>query len=198
MEFDIRVVEGHGIVFHDRTLDRMTGCSGVVEKQTLASLRSLKLPKGERIPLLSEVLDLLKGKASAQIELKGPGSGPVVAAAITDALASGWQRESFLVSSFYNDELVAFKERVPQIPLGILPRGYPQNCIEVAKQLGAVSVHLDINSVKPDRVNELHDAGLRVFVYTVNDLADIRAMKGVGVDGIFSDFPDRVVAVTRE
>jgi glycerophosphoryl diester phosphodiesterase len=198
IEFDIRIVEGHAIVFHDRTLDRMAGCSGVVEKQTLAMLRSLKLPKGETIPLLSEVLALLKGKASAQVELKGPGSGPIVAQIITDALKNGWQEDSFLVSSFDQNELIAFKERAPQIPLGILPRGYPLNSIEVAKQMGAVSVHLNLDVVTPARVQELHTAGLRVFVYTVNDVEDIRAMKKIGVDGIFSDFPDRVLAVASE
>lgn len=194
VEFDVRIVEGQAIVFHDRTLDRMAQCPGVVEKQTLATIRSLLLPKGEKIPLLTETLDLLRGRASAQIELKGPGSGSIVGDVLLQSLSDGWSRESILVSSFDQDELLAFKKKAPEIPLGLLTYGYPLNCIEIAKRLGAYSVHLHIDSVRSSRIQDLHGAGLKVFVYTVNDPADIRSLKGLGVDGIFSDFPDRVLA----
>jgi glycerophosphoryl diester phosphodiesterase len=194
VEFDVRIVEGHAIVFHDRTLDRMAQTRGVVEKQSLAKIRSLKLPKGETIPLLAEALTCMKGKASAQIELKGPGSGAIVGEMLKQALSDGWSRESLLVSSFDQDELLTFKKCAPEIPLGLLTYGYPLNCVEIARHLGVFSVHLNIDSVRQSRVQELHTAGFKVFVYTVNEPADIESMKGLGVDGIFSDFPDRVLS----
>ena len=197
VEFDVRVVEGQAIIFHDRTLNRMANCAGVVEKQTTDRIRSLTLPKGEKIPFLTEILTYLQGKASAQIELKGPSSGIVTAECVLQAITQGWLPSSFIVSSFDQDELIAFKKRAPAIPLGLLTYGYPLNCVQIAKKMGVFSVHLHIDSVTERRIQELHAAGLRVFVYTVNDLADIQLMKNMGVDGIFSDFPDRVISSLR-
>ena len=193
IELDVRVVEGEAIIFHDRTLARRARCGGVVEKQSLTYLRSLDVGKGERIPLLSEVLELVKGRAALQIELKGGGSASIVAAIISGCLIEGWLPESFLISSFEYKEIAEIKRLQPAIPVGLLPRGYPDNLVEVAHALGAVSVHLSIDSVIPTRIKELHAAGLKVFVYTVNDPVDLTALRAAGIDGVFTDFPERVI-----
>jgi glycerophosphoryl diester phosphodiesterase len=192
IECDARVVEDTAIVFHDRTLQRMTGSSGVVSKQSLAHLRSLQLPKGETIPLLTEVLSKLHGKASLQIELKGPKSGSVVGRELIRALQQGWDAESFLVSSFDYEELQIFKDIAPTIPLGLLTYGYPLNCQGIAQTFGVRSVHLHIDSTTEKRVSELRKAGYKVFVYTVNDEEDIQWVRSIGANGVFSDYPDRV------
>jgi len=197
VEFDVRVVEETPIVFHDRTLTRMTHSHGIVEKQTLASIRALSLPNGEKIPLLREVLDALRAKACAQIELKGPGSGEATASTLRQALQEGWSPTCFIVSSFDQQELASFAALAPEIPLGLLTYGYPLNCVEIARKLKAVSVHLHLDAVSHGRIKELHDAGFKVFVYTVNDPNDITTVLELGVDGIFSDFPDRVLQVLR-
>ena len=189
----MRVVEGTPIVFHDRTLTRMTHARGLVEKQSLASVRALSLPNGEKIPLLSEVLDLVKGKATVQIELKGPGSGAATASVLNQNLLEGWSPTSFLVSSFDQQELSSFTSQAPQIPLGLLTYGYPLGCVEMARKFNVVSVHLHHDAVRPVRIKELQEFGFKVFVYTVNDLDEIQNMLNLGVDGIFSDFPDRVI-----
>lgn len=196
IEFDVRVVEGQAIVFHDRTLNRMANCFGIVERQSAERIRALTLPKGEKIPFLTEALAYLKDKASVQIELKGPGSGVVTAECVVQAATQGWPQSSFLVSSFDQDELLVFKGKAPGIPLGLLTYGYPVNCIQIAKTLGVISVHLHIDSVTEKRIQDLHSEGLKVFVYTVNEPADIQLMKNMGVDGIFSDFPDRVISLS--
>jgi glycerophosphoryl diester phosphodiesterase len=97
------------------------------------------------------------------------------------------------VSSFDHEELLACKKVAPSIPLGVLLYGYPINTPEIARAIGAYSVHLNLEMITPKRVSTLHQAGLKVFVYTVNELSDIQAMRSVGVDGVFSDFPDRVI-----
>jgi glycerophosphoryl diester phosphodiesterase len=198
VEFDVRVVEGEPIVFHDRSLQRMANVPGVVEKQTLKRIRSLKLAKDQSIPLLSEVLDLLRGKACAQIELKGVGSGVVTALALLKALQEGWDASRFLVSSFDHSELLAFRVTAPVFPIGLLTYGYPMACVENAQKIGAVSVHLHLDAVTEDRVKQIHAAGLKVFVYTVNDPADMRELATLGVDGIFTDFPERAVFLSGD
>jgi glycerophosphoryl diester phosphodiesterase len=193
IECDVRIVEGQPVVFHDRTLKRMTGEPGLIASQSLAHVRSLSLPLGERIPLLTEVLDEFKASASLQIELKGPESGLLVALELLKAVQSGWTTQSLLVSSFDYEELSRFRHAAPSIPIGLLTYGYPLRCIELAKELGASSVHLHIDAVSSKRIRDLQSAGLKVFVYTANDPSDIAHLKSLRVDGIFSDFPERVL-----
>lgn len=193
IECDARVVENRAVIFHDRTLQRMTGVAGVVSKQRLEYVRSLFLPYAERIPLLSEVLQQLQGRCSLQIELKGASSGRIVAQELTSALDQGWSAESLLVSSFDYEELRAFQRVSPQIPIGLLVYGYPLNCLGIAQELKAHSVHLHIDSVSKQRVSKLQAAGYRVFVFTANEPEDITELLSLGVDGIFSDFPERVL-----
>jgi glycerophosphoryl diester phosphodiesterase len=193
VEFDVRVVQGEPIVFHDRSLQRLAHTSGIIERQTLERIRSIRLAKDQGIPLLSEVLDLLRGRACAQVELKGAGSGVVTALALLKALQEGWDASQFLVSSFDHSELLAFRATAPIIPIGLLTYGYPMVCIENAQKIGAMSVHLHLDAVTEDRVKQIHAAGFKVFVYTVNDPEDMRELVALGVDGIFTDFPDRAV-----
>ena len=80
------------------------------------------------------------------------------------------------------------------VPIGILLYGYPINTPDIARVLGAYSVHLDVDTVTPKRVGTLHELGFKVFVYTVNEPNDIAAMRAIGVDGVFSDYPDRVLS----
>lgn len=193
IECDARVVEGKAVIFHDRTLKRMTGESGIVASQSLERIKSLSLPHGEKIPFLAEVLQEFKTLASLQIELKGADSGLTVALELLKALEHGWTNQSLLVSSFDYEELKAFHHAAPSIPIGLLTYGYPLQCIEIAREFGAFSVHLHLDSVSAKRVRDLRSAGFKVFVYTVNEPSDITLMHTLGVDGVFSDFPDRVL-----
>lgn len=192
IELDVRLVEGVPVVFHDRILKRITGRSGVVEKQSLDLIRSLDAGRGEKIPLLSEVLALAQGKASLQVELKSANAAAATANLIAEALAHGAVPESFLISSFERGETATFKRILPEVPTGLLIHGYPRNVVEQAQEISAVSVHINLDAVTPYRVQEIHDAGLKVFVYTVNDLLDLAHVKSLGVDGVFTDFPDRI------
>lgn len=197
IECDVRKVEDHLVVFHDRTLSRLTGTQGWVGNQTLASIRELRVKGSEPIPLLAEVLALIRGKARAQLELKGAGSGELLARYLTTLLSEGWSPDSFLVSSFDHEELAIFKRFCPPVPIGILLYGYPMNTPQIAQSIGAYSVHIDLETVTPKRVGTLHELGFKVFVYTVNEPADISAMRAVGVDGVFSDYPDRVLSTQK-
>jgi glycerophosphoryl diester phosphodiesterase len=193
IECDIRVVDGELVIFHDRTLSRLTGAPGKVTELDLAALRTLRIKGTEPIPLLSDLVELARNRSNLQLELKGEGTGEPTARYLSGLLEKGWSADSFLVSSFDHEELVACKKIAPTIPIGVLLYGYPMNTIDIARALGAYSVHLNLEMVTPKRVTALHQAGYKVFVYTVNEPADIHAMRALGVDGVFSDFPDRVI-----
>lgn len=192
IELDVRKVESQAIVFHDRNLKRMTGVHGLISKQTVQYIKSLSLPKGLKIPLLREVLTLLKGKACLQIELKGAGSGLVVAEELNAAILEGWEPRSFLVSSFDHSELLTFKTLAPHIPRGILVYGYPLNCLAIARKLAAESIHIDVDAVSKERITRLKEGGFQVYVYTVDDPEEIQTLRSWGADGVFTNFPERI------
>jgi glycerophosphoryl diester phosphodiesterase len=193
IECDVRAVGDELVLFHDRTLGRLTGLEGNLSDLDLLTLRTLKVQGSEPIPLLSELIQLTRNRANLQLELKGRGSGELTGRYLTRLLQEGWRPDSFLVSSFDHEELVACKKIAPSIPIGILLYGYPINTPEIARSIGAHSVHLNLEMITPKRVSILHQFGFKVFVYTVNEPRDIQAMRAVGVDGVFSDFPDRVL-----
>jgi len=193
IELDVRVVDSQAIVFHDRSLKRMTGAQGLVSKQTLRDIRALSLPQGLKIPLLHEVLLSCKDRAALQIELKGPGTGVVVAEQLNAAMRDGWRAESLLVSSFDHAELLTLKTLAPQVPRGILVYGYPLNCIGIARKLGAKSIHIDLDAASKERISRIQQAGFKVYVYTVDDLDDIKMLREWGADGVFSNYPERVL-----
>jgi glycerophosphoryl diester phosphodiesterase len=193
IELDVRVVESHAIVFHDRNLKRMTGVSGLVSKQTLQDIRALSLPKGLKIPLLRDILVKFKDRACLQIELKGASTGVAVAEELNAAITLGWNPECLLVSSFDHSELLTLKTLAPHVPRGVLVYGYPLNCLGIARKLGAVSVHIDIDAVSKERISRIQQAGFKVYVYTVDDPADIQTLREWGADGVFSNFPERAL-----
>lgn len=198
IEFDVRAVENEAIVFHDRTLTRCAKRFGFIDRQSLATVRSYDVGKRERIPLFSEVLALIKGKAKAQVELKGYGAASVAARVIREALAQGWQAEDFLVSAFDQSELSLFKRARPEIPIGLLIYGYPINVDEMIKTFEPISIHLHIDSVTTQRITDAHARGLDVYVYTANEMRDIETLRDMGVDGLFTNFPERVLGLTRK
>jgi glycerophosphoryl diester phosphodiesterase len=198
IEFDVRAVENEAVVFHDRTLTRCAKRFGFIDRQSLGKVRSYDVGKGERIPLFSEVLALMKGRAKAQVELKGKGSASVAVRVIREALTEGWQPDDFLVSAFDQIELIIFKKEVPEIPLGLLIYGHPINLKEMISTFEPISIHLHIDSVTCERVSDAHSQGLQVYVYTVNEISDIDAIRDMGADGVFTNFPERVIGLTRK
>jgi glycerophosphoryl diester phosphodiesterase len=198
IEFDVRAVENEAVVFHDRTLTRCAKRLGFIDRQSLATVRSYDVGQGERIPLFSEVLALIKGKAKAQVELKGYNSATVAARVIREALALGWQTNDFLVSAFDQNELSMFKRELPAVPLGLLIYGYPINVDEMIKTFEPISIHLHIDSVTTQRITDAHARGLDVYVYTANEVRDIESLRDMGIDGLFTNYPERVLGLTRK
>jgi len=190
VEIDVQLVGGELIVIHDSRLNRTTNGSGPLHRHSLAKIRQLDAGKGEQIPLLSEVLDAVDRKAFVNIELKGRRTaGPVLALLRDYTDRRGWQPSDFLISSFHRPELRQL--RGSGFPIGILFGRSPRLFRPLARALGAWSIHVPLGHATPGLVSRVHAESLKLFVFTVNAPADIERMERIGVDGIFSDFPDR-------
>ena len=193
VEADVYHVDGNLVVFHDDRLERTTNGSGYLLDHDFDTLRALDAGDGERIPTLEELFETVDLKAGVNIELKGPDTARPVVEFIAARRQYGWRDDLILVSSFNHSRLEAVHGRDPRIRLGVLIEGPPGDAAAVAAALGAYSVHLSLAFMERGVVQDAHSRGLRVFVFTVNDPDDIRRMAALGVDGVFTNYPERVL-----
>ena len=193
IELDVQLSRDNQlIVFHDDDLSRCTGVSGTVAQKTAAELRELRIG-GEKLPTLTEVLDLIAGKLIVNIELKAPALAGRVSALIEQCVDSGvWKREQFLVSSFDHSELERLAALNPLLRIGALVRRERPNLVELKAALNLYSLNAPANRLDAALVDSAHAAGLKVFAYTVNDEKGIARLRSLGVDGVFTDFPEKV------
>jgi glycerophosphoryl diester phosphodiesterase len=194
VELDVyKCKAGELVVIHDDKVDRTTNGSGHVMEKTLEELKKLDAGKGEKIPMLEEVFDLINRKVVIDIELKGEDTGEAVAVLIEKYVdEKKWSYDDFLVSSFHHIELRKFHELEPKVKIGALITGIPLKYGKFAEKIGAYSVHPSIEFIDQEFVDDCHRRNMKVFVYTVNDSDGILRMEKLGVDGIISDFPDKI------
>ncbi len=194
VELDVWLVDGEVIVFHDRELERLTNGTGLLVAQRLDALQNLKVRNSERIPLLTEVLDLIDQRCGVNIELKGPGvAEAVVQIAKRYVSERGWNNQNFLISSFDHTQLLRIAELQPALPLGVLLYGIPADLAACAEKLGAYSLHIALDFLNPELIRDAHARELICFVYTVNSKADYDRVVAMGADGFFTDYPDRFI-----
>ncbi len=192
IELDVYQCASHElVVMHDDDVDRTTNGHGPVEAKTLAQLKLLDAGKGEKIPTLQEVFDLVNRKVKINIELKGPHTAQATADLIYLYVNSkGWRFDDFYVSSFDHQELMRFHAACPQVKIGGL---YESSRKPFAKKnyKSFYAIGVAKNSLTQKYIDRAHKKGLKIFAYTVNDADEIKKMKAMGVDGIFSNYPDK-------
>ena len=195
VEIDIfRCASGELVVFHDQTLEKLTNGTGYIEQLDLDSIRKIEVLGGFTIPTLEEVLNLIDGQVSLNIELKGSQT-----ALLTDSLLKiffmyeAWSPEKILISSFNWDELKVFYNINKEVPIAVLTEDDPIDAIPVAQSLKAKAINPNFKSLTKENVDKIKKVGIQIFPWTVNQPDDISRMIDLGVDGIITDFPERVI-----
>lgn len=195
IEIDVQTADGELWVFHDRRLERCTNGKGVLTEQSRSYLAQLDAGEGEVIPTLWQVMELIAGRCELHIELKGAHTTDAVAALTRRAEAElGFTTEQWVVSSFHHPELARFSTLRPDIRLGALTANLPLNLAQFADELGAWSLNCDVDFIDHALVADAHRRGLKVLVYTVDCPEDCEILAKMGVDGIFTNRPDRFIA----
>ncbi|AXP80007.1 Glycerophosphoryl diester phosphodiesterase [Mariniflexile rhizosphaerae] len=193
IEIDVhRCASGQLVVFHDFTLDRMTNTSGEVSKYTLNQLKRVEVKGHCQIPTLSEVLTFVNNKCLLNIELKGHDTADEASRLIAFFVEKkGWEYKNIIVSSFQTNLLETVHKVNPNIPLGVITDTNLDEAVNFAKTINAVSIHPDYTMLTQEIVEKLKE-DFKVFTFTVNNLKPIKRIKSYGVDGIISDFPERL------
>ena len=194
VELDVHLcATGEPVVIHDDTVDRTTDGSGKVQDLSLDDLRRLDAGDGERVPALAEVIDEMSGRAALNVELKGLGCMDRVHEVVSDAVREGLvSHDGLLVSSFHLGMLEWMRALSEDVRLGVLVGEAPGKVFEFAQRVGAYSVNPYHKRMSLEFVFMAHSLGLKVYPWTVNKPGDIARAKAMGVDGVISDYPERV------
>lgn len=199
VEFDVRAAADGGLaVIHDATLARTTGVEGRVIDHTLAELAELDPGDGAGVPSLAQALDLLAELGlGANVEVKAEGAEAAVTGALAAIVCERARRKhglELLLSSFSTAALAAAHGAAAFLPRGLLREAPGRDWRVMAGALGCVSLHVEARFADRALAEAVHGAGLRLLAYTVNDPARARALIAQGVDALFSDLPDRILA----
>lgn len=193
------------VAIHDATLDRTTNGRGAVHELALTDLRKLDAGSwfgsefaGERIPTLEDVLQFAKKHDVVfYLEVKPAGSWGGEHALI-GALRESGEIPRVVVISFDAEILASLRKVEPTLMTGLLYDGQSPEPVEKALQVGARQLAVRGDLASPAMLKEARRHDLQVVCWTVNHPAHMRLLMEAGVDGIMSDYPDRLLELNRK
>jgi glycerophosphoryl diester phosphodiesterase len=189
VEVDVQQTsDGALVLMHDKTVDRTTNGTGFVSDLTWNEIRKVDAGNQERVPSLSEALSLANGKIGVILESITPGIGMEIQYEVGRSSFDG----PVIFSSFHHADILAIRRTASSAMTMALLEGIPVTLAAFAIEARAAYVGLSIDSVTREFIRALHDAHLKVLVYTINEPLLIETAKQLEVDGIISDFPDRI------
>lgn len=219
IEMDLQsTADAQLVLMHDRTVDRTTDGSGAVGALTLDELRKLDAGydwtpdggrtfpfrgRGLRVPTLGEVLDAFPDRR-LNIEIKGV--EPPLVKTFCDELRARRVTDNALVASFGGTAIAEFRAHCPEVAtsastaevirfLSLQKISFGDAYTPQAQALQVPARSAAIEVLTADFVGAAHRRGLQVHAWTINDEAEMRRLIGLGLDGVITDFPDRLLAV---
>ena len=192
IECDVHLTKDrHVILIHDHTLDRTTGINGYVKDFTFEEIRKLDAGKGEKIPTLQELIDLVHGKVKLHIELKDETATELT----VQIVEKNNMVDKVFLTSGNTETLKKVKELNPLISMEHIFGQPSEDAIERATSVGAKRISCHINHLTIDFVKKAHKYGLQVIAWPPNTIEEAKKALEYGVDLICTDRPD---IVTKE
>jgi glycerophosphoryl diester phosphodiesterase len=202
IELDCQLsLDGHIVIFHDEKLSRIAKTRGTVAERSLEQLKRLDIGSwrkksfaGERIQVLEEVLGFVHGHAGICIDIKQyPGSPAGIELKLLFTITHFDYMDRVIFSSFDYACLRRVRELAPEARIGVIcAKGVQEDPIAAAIGLGAQSIHAQKELASREFLNRAWDEGFDVFVWTVNDPLEMEKFASLGVQGIISDYPERL------
>jgi glycerophosphoryl diester phosphodiesterase len=196
IETDVRQSrDGALVLAHDATVHG-GGRELTVAEHSLTELRSLDLGPGERVVTLEEVLSLVRGRCGLMADLKGEGFEAELVASLQ---ASGLPREQIVIPGGTAHSRTLIRQLDPSLPislsLGAEWHGRISN--EFIDAIDTDAVTWQYRLITPERVARLHERGLFVYAWTVDDPETLRGVLDAGVDGVITNRPELFEAVSQ-
>jgi glycerophosphoryl diester phosphodiesterase len=209
IELDVHLTrDNEVVVIHDDTLERTTNGRGPVAGKTLAEIRDLDAGawfhsrfSGERIPTLSEVLALSRNRIIVNIELKKGKNFPYTMEALADQTLSIVEQEEVanqvIFSSFDPTAVDRIRKRNPLLPVALIV----ENRWVKPEEAGGGRIYPVLNCrttvLSRENIRRAHLGGIRVHVWTVNTPRAMSRFISLGVDGIITNHPDRLITLLQ-
>ena len=202
IELDVQLTrDGQVVVIHDWTLERTTDGTGAVRERSLAEIQRLDAGnwfassfRGTRIPTLAEVLAAVELRVN--VELKPVGDDGLELRALA-VIESAGALDRVVFSSFEAGALERLRARSAAATVAVLwDRGPVTEAVTRAERVGARALHLRKDGVTADAVRAAAAAGLPVRAWTVNERGEFDRLLATGVEGVFTDFPERFLQPT--
>ncbi len=213
VEFDIQLTkDGQVVVIHDATLDRTTSGKGRVSELTLAEIRSVSAgyPErfgaefaGQRVPVLAEVLGLLRGRAKAMIEIKSDSvtdreDDGVEARMLAEVRHAGVQDDVALLS-FDRRALARCRSLAPELVRGhLFYRATPAEVLEGARQVASRLVMPEKGMLSEDLRDQVKKAGLLLATWVVDDPEELQALAHFDLYGVGTNRPGVLLEAQRD
>jgi glycerophosphoryl diester phosphodiesterase len=221
IELDVHMSrDGHAIVFHDYTVEKLTNGTGNILDLDFDYLRSLNAaahfpggwPEAQQIPTLTEVLNLAKGRVQVYIEIKPSkrydvfGRYPRIAETVVEEVRAAGMLDDVLIISFDWQVLPHVKTLEPALKTGALVstdvwNPYEKDALAILTEwvaaLGCDWINTDNKLFTNEMPEAFHRSGFQLGIWTVNSLSDMRSLASAGVDSLTSDRPDLFVELIR-
>ncbi|MDD1639113.1 MAG: glycerophosphodiester phosphodiesterase [Methanomicrobiales archaeon] len=185
VEVDVRLSrEGVPVIMHDATLDRTTDGTGPVRDALVVELRRLDAGQGERIPLLSEVLDRVGHHGGLVVEAKEENAVPAIC-----SLLGAYGTGDVMLVSFVPAALTAARALLPGLATGLIISRTEVDPVEMATRAGAGTLLPRKDLLSEELVQAARRVRVRVIPWTLNTGDDIRRAMELDVDGFATDDP---------
>ena len=195
IEIDVfRCLTGEIVLFHDKTLDNLSNGTGYIEEKSLSELKELNiLGSKHSIPTLEEVIKSIGKEVFLNIELKGPDTSKGSLEMVNKYVKSGKIKLSnILFSSFNWKELSKLRSLDSNVKIALITGEDPLEAISPALSLNAIAINPNYKKLNKDNVQKIFSSGLKIYTWTVNNKLDIIKVKSLKVNGIITDFPERI------
>ena len=199
-ECDVKLsADGVPFLLHDDTLERTTSGDGVAGERSWAELARLDAGSwhssafaGEPIASFEAIAAFCLANAHLlDLEIKpSPGTELETGRVLGQWVRKLWRGAPVLLSSFKPQALLGARESAPELPRALLLDTLWPTCMEVAASLECVAIITKQDLMDAALLNQVHSAGRRALVYTVNDSARARELIALGIDGIVTDAVD--------
>ena len=188
IELDVHLsLDGKVMVIHDDTIDRTTSGNGSLKEYSAKELKQFN------IPTLESVFELVNKKCIINVELKTFETADKVTELIEYFVAEkNWKYDHFIVSSFDWNALQQVTFLNDKIRIGVLTNTDLDLALAFAKFIKAYSVHPYYHLLTAENVAKIQSKNFKVYPWTINEPEDIIFVKSLNVDGIITDFPDRI------